>query len=55
MCVEGESPTTNNFLNTRAKALSCKEDNEPNGSLSIPRFASAQFRFWRYEVQPKAS
>ena len=20
MCVEGESPTTNNFLNTRAKA-----------------------------------
>ena len=25
MCVEGESPTTNNFLNTEAKALSCNE------------------------------
>ena len=36
MCVEGESPTTNNFLNTKAKALSCNEFNEPNGSLSIP-------------------
>ena len=37
MCVEGESPTTNNFLNTRAKALSCNEFNEPKGSLSNPR------------------
>ena len=36
MCVEGESPTTNNFLNTKAKALSCNEFNEPKGSLSIP-------------------
>ena len=41
MCVEGESPTTNNFLNTRAKALSCNDCNEPKGSLSIPGFASS--------------
>ena len=37
MCVEGESPTTNNFLNTKAKALSCNDGNEPQGSLSNPR------------------
>ena len=36
MCVESESSTTNNFLNTRAKALSYNEFNEPKGSLSIP-------------------
>ena len=41
MCVEGESPTTNNFLNTRAKALSCNDCNEPKGSLSIPGLASS--------------
>ena len=37
MCVESESSTTNNFLNTKAKALSCNEFNEPKGSLSNPR------------------